>query len=113
MPDGALYFPGISGGLDGLVSNVTELTQKLASLPFDQIGADLQKIVRNVSDLTGRPELKQTLQGAAATLASTQDLVLNVDADATPLLRRLPEFAASLQQTIDRSSKLIASADAS
>jgi paraquat-inducible protein B len=111
MPDGALYFPGNSGGLDNLVASVTELSQKLSSIPFDQIGADLQKTMRSVSDLTGGPELKQTLQAAAGTLASAQDLVRRVDAGATPLLRRLPDIAAGLQQTIDRASKLLVSAD--
>lgn len=113
MPDGALYFPGNSGGLDNLVSSVTDLTQKLSNIPFDQIGADLQKTMRNVSDLTGGPELKQTLQSATSTLAATQDLVRKLDAGTTPLLRRLPDIAASLQQTIDRTSKLVTSADAS
>lgn len=111
MPDGALYFPGNSGGLDNLVSSVTDLTQKLSSIPFDQIGADLQKTLRNISDLTGGPELKQTLQSAASTLAAVQDLVRKIDAGATPMLRRLPDIATSLQQTIDRTSKLVASAD--
>jgi paraquat-inducible protein B len=113
MPDGALFFPGNSGGLDNLVSSVTDLTQKLSNIPFDQIGADLQKTMRNVSDLTGGPELKQTLQSATSTLAATQDLVRKLDAGTTPLLRRLPDIAASLQQTIDRTSKLVTSADTS
>jgi paraquat-inducible protein B len=111
MPDGALYFPGNSGGLDNLVASVTDLSQKLSSIPFDQIGADLQKTLRNISDLTGGPELKQTLQAAAGTLSSAQDLVRRVDAGATPLLKRLPDIAAGLQQTIDRASKLLVSAD--
>jgi paraquat-inducible protein B len=111
LPDGALFFPGISGGLDNLVSSVTDLTGKLAAIPFDQIGADLQKTLHNVSDLTGGPELKQTLQSLASTLAAAQDLVRKVDAGAAPVLKRLPEIANSLQQTIDRTSKLVVSAD--
>ena len=111
MPDGAMYFPGNAGGLDSLISSVTDLSQKLAGIPFDQIGADLQKTLRNTSELTGGPELKQTLQAMAGTLSSIQDLVRKLDAGASPLLRRLPELSASLQQTVDRASKLLTSAD--
>ncbi len=111
--DGALYFPANAGGMDNLMSSASDLMQKLSSVPFEQIAADLQKTMRNVSDLTSGPELKQALQGAAGAMTAAQDVVRKVDTGVTPVLRRLPEIAASLQQTIDRASKLVASADAS
>jgi paraquat-inducible protein B len=110
-PQGRLFIPGASGGLDSLTANLADLAQKIARIPFDQIGADLQATLQNTSKLTGGPELKQTLQSMASTLATTQELVRKIDVGATPLIRRLPDIAAGLQQTVDKASKLVSSAD--
>jgi paraquat-inducible protein B len=44
-------------------------------------------------------------------LANVQDLVRKVDAGSTPLLKRLPEMAQTLQATLERAAHLVASTD--
>ena len=45
-------------------------------------------------------------------MAAARDLVRNVDASASPALKRLPAIAQSLQVAVDRAGKLAGSADA-
>ncbi len=110
---GAMYVPGVSGGLDSLTANLTDLTQKLSRIPFDQIGADLQTTLQGISAVANGNDLKQSMQSLATTLASTRDLVRKLDTGATPLLKNLPEMAQSLQATLDKTAKLVGSAESS
>ena len=111
MPDGSIYIPGTEGGFANLTASIGDLTQKLARIPFDQIGADLQSTLKGVSALANGPELKSSLQALQGTLTSTQDLVRKMDTGTAPLFKRLPEIAQSLQATVDRAQKLVGSAD--
>ena len=111
MPDGRIYVPGMAGGLDGIASNISDLTQKLSSIPFEQIGTELQSTLQGLSGLANGPELKDSLKALQGTLASTQALVQKFDTGVTPLMKRLPEMSQSLQATLDKTSKLVGSAD--
>jgi len=111
LKDGTIFVPGIAGGLDTLQAGVTDLVQKIGRVPFEQIGTDLATTMHAVSSLTGGPELKQSLGSLQAALANVQDLVRKVDAGSTPLLKRLPEMAQTLQATLERAAHLVASTD--
>jgi paraquat-inducible protein B len=111
-PDGTIVLPGLAGGFDNVLASVTEISQKLARVPFDQIGQNLDTALRGVAAIANGQELKQSLTSLTATMASVQDLVKKFDAGASPALKRLPEIAQTLQSTLDRTNKLIGSADA-
>ena len=111
LADGTIFIPGLAGGLDNLAATVTDLSQRVSRIPFEQIGRDLQATLAGLSAITNGPELKQSLQSLQGTLSATQDLVRRLDGGMSPLMRRLPEIAQSLQATLDRASKLVASAD--
>ena len=111
LKDGTIFVPGVAGGLDTLQASVTDLVQKIGRVPFEQIGTDLATTMHAVSGLTGGPELKQSLMSLQTALASVQDLVRKVDAGSTPLLKRLPEMAQTLQATLERAAHLVASTD--
>ncbi len=111
LPDGTLFVPSQAGGLDGITSSVAALANKLNHIPFEQISADLQQTLHGVSTLANGPELRDSLVGVQITLATIRALVTKFDAGSAPLLKRLPEMAQSLQATLDRTSKLVSSAD--
>ena len=111
MEGDAIVLPSEMGGLGSITASISEVANKLGHLPLDQIARNLNATLANVSQLTNAPELKQTLATMAGAMASVQDLVRKVDAEATPALRRLPEIAQGLQSTVDRANRLVGSAD--
>jgi paraquat-inducible protein B len=112
LPDGSLWVPSQSGGLDNITSSVSSLLDRLNSIPFEQIGSDLQQTLHGTSQLANGSELRGSLLALQATLSGVQALVGKIDSGTAPLLKRLPEMAATLQATLDKTSKLVTSADA-
>ncbi len=106
-----IVVPTIGGQFSDLSRSVSQLLSKLDSMPFEQIGQNLDTLLKGASQLTNGPELKQAVQSLSATMAMTQDLVKRLDAGATPALRRLPELTADLQSMLANTNKLVASAD--
>jgi paraquat-inducible protein B len=77
-----------SSGLDSLEASATELMNKINTMPFQQIG-------KNLNDL----------------LQSAQQLANDLDKESTPALKRLPAIAADLQSVMTNANRLIQSAD--
>jgi paraquat-inducible protein B len=100
-----------TSGIDSITNSLSALSNKLGTLPLDQIGKSLNDALGGVAKITNGPELQETLRSLQAAVSDIQDLVRKVDAGMTPALKRLPEIASGLQTTIDRASKLIASFD--
>jgi len=109
---GEIVVPSVPGGLEGLTSSLTQIMQKLQALPLDDIGRHLESALAGVDALTNGAELKTSLRTLSATLAGAQELVRQANTGVAPALARFPQIAASLQSTLDRASKLVASADA-
>jgi paraquat-inducible protein B len=76
------------GGLDSLEASATELLNKVNTMPFQQIG-------KNLNDL----------------LQSAQQLAADIDKGSAPALKRLPAIAADLQTVMTNANRLILSAD--
>ena len=91
----AIVIPTQGGGLDNILTAASTLADKLGSLPIDEIGANLNA----------------TLRQANGTLGGVEALVRSTESSLTPTLRRLPEVAAGLQDTVVRANRLIASVD--
>ena len=87
--------PSTGGGLDNILTAVSDIAGKLDRLPLDQIGANLNA----------------TLRSASGAMGSIQDLVKKTDAGLTPALRRLPEIIASLQDAVVRAGRTLGSID--
>ncbi len=111
MDDGTILLPGVDGGLANLTTNLSDISRKLAGIPFDQIGRDLESTLHGVNSIANGPELKDSLKALQGTLTATQELVRNFDTGMAPMLKRLPEIAQALQNTLDRAGKLVTSAD--
>lgn len=109
--DGTIFVPGVSGGLDNLAANLTELSQRLSRIPFEQIGQSLDTTLRNIGNVAASPELKASLQNLNETLATLQDLVRKFDTAGTPALKRLPDIAAELQSALQKAGSLLGSAN--
>jgi paraquat-inducible protein B len=108
----ALVLPTMeSGGFAGIESGAAMLLAKLNSVPFDEIGRNLDQTVKGLSDVANGPQLKQTLAALSSTMLSVQDTVRKLDSGMTPVLKRLPDIADNLQKTTAQANKLVTSLD--
>jgi paraquat-inducible protein B len=93
------------GGFTGLTASATELLNKVNTMPFDQIGKNLDGILKSVNDAAQGPQLKKALTDLAAMIASAQTMIRNLDT------KQLPELVSGLQKTLTNANKLVLSLD--
>ena len=105
-----LVLPTIPGQLDELQSQISRIAGKLDKIPFDEIGANLNRTLvqanATLARLDGKvlPEMQGTLAAARATFANAES-VLAQDAPLQSDLRR------ALQSVTDTMAKIDALAD--
>ena len=109
MDGTTMVIPAVAGGLSGITNGASELLAKINRMPFDAIGKSLNETLAGASQITNGPEVTRALKSLQATLASTQDLVRNLDVGASPAVRRLPEIAANLQAAVTQANKVLGS----
>jgi paraquat-inducible protein B len=111
--DGYFVLPTApGGGFAGLQASANDLLDKVNTIPFDQIGKNLDGILKSVNDLAGGPQMREALVKLAATIATVEQVTRHVDAGTAPALRQLPDMAAQLQKTVTNANKLLLSVDA-
>src|SRR5689334_15539071 len=93
------------GGFAGLTASATELLNKVNTMPFDQIGKNLDGILKSVNDAAQGPQLKKALTDLSVMIASAQNMIRNLDT------RQLPELVSGLQRTLTSANKLVLSLD--
>jgi len=98
-------------GFAGLAASASTLLDKVNDIPFQQIGDNLNGVLKAANTIANGPQLEQALTDLSATLASANALVGHLDAEASPALRQLPEIATSLQKTLTSVNKLVLSVD--
>jgi paraquat-inducible protein B len=99
------------GGFAGLQQAANALLAKVDTIPFEEIGRHLDGILKSVDVLAGGPEAKQALTQLAATIATTERVMKNVDSGTAPALKQLPAMASHLQATVANANKLLVSLD--
>jgi paraquat-inducible protein B len=93
------------GGFAGLASSATDLLDKVSTIPFDQIGASLNGILKSANDFAQGSQMKKTLTDLAAMIASAQGMVQRLDT------KQLPELTSGLEKTLTSANKLVLSLD--
>jgi paraquat-inducible protein B len=99
------------GGFAGLTASATELLNKVNTMPFDQIGKELEGILKSVNDVTQGPQMKKALTELSAMIASAQNMVQSLNSGLSPAAKQLPEMTAGLQKTLANANKLLLSLD--
>ena len=98
-------------GFAGLTASATELLNKVNTMPFDQIGKNLDGILKSVNDVAQGPQMKKALTELAGMIASAQNMVQNLNSGLSPAAKQLPEVTAGLQKTLANANKLVLSLD--
>jgi paraquat-inducible protein B len=99
------------GGFAGLAASATELLNKVNQLPFEQLGKDLDGILKSTNGLVSSPQLHQALNSLAATLATADTFTHNLSVATAPGLKQLPQMRNELESTITNANKLLVSLD--
>ncbi len=108
LEDDAVVVPSQAGGLDNVMSAVSDVATKLQQIPFAQIGENANALIATLNSTVGGPELKSTLRSLSATMRDAQVLVHDTDAGLQPTLKRLPEISAQLQDTLKHANAALA-----
>jgi paraquat-inducible protein B len=93
------------GGFAGLASSANDLLDRVNKMPFEQIGANLNGILKSVNDAAQGAQLKKALSDLSAMLASAQGMIQRLDT------KQLPELVSSLEKTLGSANKLVLSLD--
>jgi paraquat-inducible protein B len=99
------------GGFAGLQASATDLLEKVNTIPFDQIGKNLDGILRAVNNAANAAQMQQALAELAATITKISDVTGHLDSGMSPMLRQLPDIAAGLQKTLAGTNRLVQSLD--
>jgi paraquat-inducible protein B len=111
VEDGMFVLPSVGGGIANITTNLSQITKALAALPLVQIADNLNNTLKGASAIANSKDLHDALQSMSSLMNSAQDVVRKVNNGITPALKQLPEIAQGLQSTIERTNKLIGSAD--
>jgi paraquat-inducible protein B len=101
----------LDAGQGDITAAAGALIARLQSIPFEQIGDNLNKTLSGASGTINDPKLRQAIAALSETLNATQTLMANVNKGADPLLRRLPGIAAELEGTVKHANQLVGSLD--
>jgi paraquat-inducible protein B len=99
------------GGFAGLTASATELLNKVNTMPFDQIGKNLDGILKSVNDVAQGPQMKKALTELTGMIGSAQNMVQSLNSGISPAAKQLPELTAGLQKTLANANKLVVSLD--
>jgi paraquat-inducible protein B len=99
------------GGFSGLQASATELLSKVNTIPFDQIGKNLDGILAVANTAANGTQMRQSLTELAVVVTRVKDLADHLDNGLTPALRQLPDIATGLQKTLTNTTRLVQSLD--
>jgi paraquat-inducible protein B len=97
------------GGFDSIARSANELLSKINRIDFDRLGKSLVGAASGLDDTINGPQLKKTLAALEKAMIDVQDIAKKLDTDATPALKRLPEIAAQLQNSLAQANRLFGS----
>jgi paraquat-inducible protein B len=101
----------LDGDQGDIAASAAALLAKLQTIPFEQIGDNLNKTLEGANGTINDPNLHQAIAALNQTLTETQTLMVSVNKNAEPLLRRLPQIANELEGTVEHANRLVGSLD--
>ncbi len=111
MEGDTIVLPTAPGGFDNITEAAAEVLAKVDSIPFEQIGTNLNETLKGVSQIANGRELHDSLASLQAALASTREVMKQVNAGLQPALKQLPAIASGLEDTVTRTNRLVGSLD--
>lgn len=95
---GALVVPGQGGGIGDVTHSLAAIASKLNQIPFDDIGKNVDRTLRSLTEVVSGPKLQNALGELTTTLQEVRQLAHDANAGMGPVLTRLPKVAEQMQQ---------------
>ncbi|MGD0103489.1 MAG: MlaD family protein [Rhodopila sp.] len=105
----AFVIPVMGGSADDVATAATNLVNRLNAIPFESIGTNLDHTLAGVNALVNDKQLGEAVGELRSALASTQNLVDNLNHGVTTVRQHLPAIADGLEASVQRTDKLLAS----
>ena len=103
--NGVVVLPTIPTALDAITSGVTEILNKVAAMPLEQIGQDLGGAVKRTRALLESDQIDKAISNLNATLEETQQFARSFNTVITPqvesMLRELKNASRSIKAMAD------------
>lgn len=104
--ENVLVLPSSTQGLDELSAAAGEIASSLQSIPFGEIGANLNRTLASVERAVGGPELERAIVSLDATFKEVHSLVQRAEAGLGPALLRLPAISERLEHAVEQADTL-------
>jgi paraquat-inducible protein B len=101
----ALVLPSQAGGLDATMASLSTVSAKLAQVPFQKIGDNLNKLLVTANGTLGGSQMKQTLTALSTTLNTTNTTLRSVN----QTYGGDSDFQRSLSQVLDQANDALLS----
>lgn len=105
----ALVLPSQAGGLDNIVTSLSDISGKLSKVPFDKLGDNLNKLLVTANGTLGSAQVKQTLSSLSDTLKNASATLNSVNqsyGDDSDFQRNLEQLMNQANDAV-RSIKLL------
>jgi paraquat-inducible protein B len=107
----AMVLPSHVRGIGSITDSVSALTKRLNAIPYEQIGQNLNHLLRSADRTVGGPELQQAIRKLSETLAEIQSLAHDAHQGLTPALERLPGIAQRIDEAVNHANAALATLD--
>ena len=108
--DGEAYvIPPLDGDAGDIAASAAALIARLHTIPFEQIGDNLNQTLAGANTTVNDPKLRQAVAALTQAIDTTQTLMAALNKGADPLLKRLPAIAVSLEQAVSHTNALVSS----
>jgi paraquat-inducible protein B len=99
------------GDQGDIAGSAGKVLARLNSIPFEEIGDNLNKTLAGANGTINDPKLRQAIASLVDTLNATQKLMESLNKGADPLLHRLPQISADLEDMVKHVNQLVGSLD--
>jgi paraquat-inducible protein B len=103
--------PSVPSAFENIMRSVNQLLERLASLPLDQVVADLRSTLQGMQKIINAPELLESLKSLNETLGATRQLAGNTNAQMGPLLASLRRTASAAEAAFKQAGLTMTSAN--
>jgi paraquat-inducible protein B len=104
--------PTVPNELENITRSVSRTLDKIADLPLDDVVRDLRQILQSVQEITGSPEIKESVKSLNKAIVAIEHLTRDADTQMGPLLTSLRQASDAADSALKRASATLASATA-
>ncbi|HKO50588.1 MAG TPA: MlaD family protein [Polyangiaceae bacterium] len=99
---GALVLPSEGQDLQDLSGSLSQILNKVNSIPFEEIGSNASHALASLDRTVGGPELQRAIASLDETLKEVSGLAREAKTNLAPALARLPRISEKLEGAVDQ-----------